>query len=193
MENTNAKREVDSASLPQVAAFGGGNFWGHKAIFHELRGVSAVISGYAGGTMSEPSYETVSSGKTGHAEVIKIEFDPTIISYEILLEVFFASHDPTTKNRQGADVGEQYRSVILYTSEEQKNQAEAYIAKLKDSGEHAASVVTEVKPLEKFFLAEEYHQDYFANNSDQPYCQIIINPKLEKIRKQFSKFLASSK
>ncbi len=184
MENSNRKKEI--------AVFGGGCFWCTEAIFQELRGVSVVTSGYAGGAISEPSYEAVSSGKTGHAEVIKIEFDSAVIPYETLLEVFFASHDPTTMNRQGADVGEQYRSIVLYTSDKQKTQAEAYITKLKMSGEFTAPIVTQVGPLEKFFPAEEYHQDYFANNSDQPYCQIIINPKLEKIRHQFSKLLTTS-
>lgn len=163
----------------EIATFGGGCFWCTEAVFQRLRGVEAVESGYAGGSMPNPDYSKVSSGQTGHAEVIQIHFDPKVISYENLLEVFFATHDPTTKDRQGADVGSQYRSVIFYHSDEQKAAAEKAKANLD-------SVVTEIKPFEAFYKAEDYHQDYFNQNPGNPYCSIVISPKLEKLKVKFA-------
>ncbi|KKT81925.1 MAG: hypothetical protein UW79_C0013G0052 [Candidatus Yanofskybacteria bacterium GW2011_GWA2_44_9] len=157
----------------QIAVFGGGCFWCTEAVFAQLKGVVSVMPGYAGGSTPNPTYESVCGGKTGHAEVIKIEFDPEIISYEDLLTVFFAVHDPTTLNRQGNDVGTQYRSIILYTDEQQKIQAENVVSELSKEGDR---VVTEIKPLEKFHPAEDYHKDYYAKNPDQAYCRLVINP-----------------
>ncbi len=164
-------------------AFGGGCFWCTEAVFKMLRGVSKVLPGYAGGTQEEATYEKVSSGKTGHAEVTYLEYDPGQIAFRDLLTVFFASHDPTTVNRQGNDIGPQYRSVIFYTTPGQKEESEKFIEEL---GEGA---VTELAPLTEFFPAENYHQDYYEAHKDAPYCQIIINPKLEKVQKQFANLL----
>jgi peptide-methionine (S)-S-oxide reductase len=176
----------------ETAVFGGGCFWCVEAIFQNLRGVESVVSGYAGGEMGNPDYEHVSMGTTGHAEVVKVEFDPGVISYEILLNVFFSTHDPTTLNKQGADVGTQYRSVILYTTEEQKNLAESFIKKLMDSGEYEKPIVTEVKALEKFYSAEGYHQNYYESNKNQPYCQVVIDPKVKKFREKFREYLKAN-
>ena len=173
----------------ETAIFGGGCFWCTEAIFESLKGVLSVMPGYAAGETKNPTYEEVCSGGTGHAEVTKIEFDPSQISYDDLLTVFFASHDPTTLNRQGNDVGTQYRSIILYASEAQKQSAELFIKKLNESG---PKVVTEVKALESFYEAEEYHQQYYRNNARQPYCQVVINPKLEKLKKRFHELLKAS-
>ena len=173
----------------QTAIFGGGCFWCTETIFKHLRGIKSVVSGYAGGTVENPTYEQVSSGKTGHAEVTKIEFDPKIIAYPKLLEIFFAFHDPTTLNRQGGDVGSQYRSIILFTSPDQEIQARNYIKKLEDQKIYADKIVTEVKPLNKFFEAEESHQNYYDNNPLLPYCQVVISPKLAKIREKYAKLL----
>ncbi len=190
----------------QIAVFGGGCFWCTEAIFQELKGVENVVSGYAGSTSSTgstssrqansgqasspqaPTYEEVSTGKTGHAEVIRIEFDPSLISYRDLLTVFFATHDPTTPNHQGNDVGTQYRSIILYTNENQKQEAERFIEELNADPE-GEPIVTEVKPLDKFYEAEDYHQEYYRNNRDKPYCQIVINPKLVKLQEKFNQLL----
>ncbi len=174
----------------EVAIFGGGCFWCTEAVFDELRGVISVMPGYAGGSVKNPTYEQVCSGMTGHAEVIRIEFDPGQISYKDLLTVFFATHDPTTLNRQGNDVGTQYRSIILYADEEQKRAAEQFIKELNDSLS-GKPVVTEVKPQGEFYAAEEYHRKYYANNSYQPYCWAIITPKLQKVHKQFTELLKS--
>lgn len=162
--------------MTEIAVFGGGCFWCTEAIFKNLKGVTAVLPGYAGGVLVDPTYEQVSSGNTGHAEVIKIEFDPNIITFENLLEVFLATHDPTSQNRQGEDVGTQYRSIVLYTTPQQKNIAEKNIQ---------SPMVTEIKPLDKFYPAEDYHRNYYANHADQPYCQLVINPKLTKLREKF--------
>lgn len=177
---------MDSVNSPQIAVFGGGCFWCTEAVFEELRGIISVIPGYAGGETPDPTYEQVSSGKTGHAEVAKFEFNPKQINFKDLLTVFFGIHDPTTVNRQGADVGTQYRSIILYTNEQQKQQVEEYIEKLKVDG---VAVITELKPLEKFYPAEDYHRQYYIHHKDQSYCQIVINPKLEKLRQEFSELL----
>lgn len=172
----------------ETAIFGGGCFWCTEAVFERLKGVGEVMPGYAGGTMPNPTYEQVCSGKTGHAEVLRVDFDPEKISYKDLLTVFFATHDPTTLNQQGSDVGTQYRSIILYTSEQQKEAAEKFIDELNVAGEQ---VVTELKPLEKFYEAEAYHHHYFQNNPDQAYCRVVINPKLEKLKTKFANLLQS--
>jgi peptide-methionine (S)-S-oxide reductase len=174
-----------------VAVFGGGCFWCTEAVFDELRGVKSVASGYAGGSTKNPTYEEVCGGRTGHAEVIKIEFDPGEIAFKDLLTVFFATHDPTTLNRQGNDVGTQYRSAIFYANEEQKREAEAFIKELNDSKAFGKSVVTTLEPLGEFYEAEDYHQKYYANNPYQPYCQYMIPPKLNKLHKQFGALLKS--
>lgn len=177
----------------ELAVFGGGCFWCTEAVFKMLRGVHTVNPGYAGGTTENPTYSQVSLGNTGHAEVISIEYDPHMIQYTDLLTVFFASHDPTTLNRQGADVGTQYRSIILYTTEDQKIDAEKFIADLNASSEFGNPIVTEIKPLDKFYIAENYHKDYFENHPDASYCEIVINPKLEKVQKQFAELLKNNK
>jgi peptide-methionine (S)-S-oxide reductase len=174
-----------------VAVFGGGCFWCTEAVFDELRGVKSVVSGYAGGSTKNPTYEEVCGGRTGHAEVIKIDFDPGEIAFKDLLTVFFATHDPTTLNRQGNDVGTQYRSAIFYADEEQKREAEAFIKELNDSKAFGKPVVTTLEPLGEFYEAEDYHQKYYANNPYQPYCQYMIPPKLNKLHKQFSALLKS--
>lgn len=173
----------------KTAVFGGGCFWCTEAVFQMLKGVSKVESGYAGGN---PPYERVSDGDTGHAEVIRVTYDPAIISYEDLLTVFFGSHDPTTPNQQGNDVGEQYRSVIFYASEEEKKTAEEMIKEVDESLRDGTRVVTQVVPLGKFFPAEEYHRDYYKKNTSAPYCQLIIEPKVEKVRKRFAELVKES-
>jgi peptide-methionine (S)-S-oxide reductase len=174
-----------------IAVFGGGCFWCTEAVFDELKGVISVVSGYTGGSTKNPTYEQVCSGGTGHAEVIRIEFDPDQISFRDLMTVFFATHDPTTLNRQGNDVGTQYRSTILYADEEQERQAEAFIKELNDSKAFGKPVVTTLEPLGEFYAAEDYHQEYYARNPYQPYCQYSIPPKLNKLHKQFSQLLKS--
>jgi len=175
----------------KIAVFGGGCFWCTEAVFDELRGVKSVMSGYAGGSTKNPTYEEVCGGGTGHAEVIKIDFDPVEIVFKDLLTVFFATHDPTTLNRQGNDVGTQYRSAIFYADEEQKREAEAFIKELNDSKAFGKPVVTTLEPLGEFYVAEDYHQKYYANNPYQPYCQYMIPPKLSKLHKQFGELLKS--
>ena len=169
----------------EVATLGGGCFWCLEAVFEMLRGVQKVESGYAGGRVPSPTYYQVCSGNTGHAEVVRVTFDPSAIAYRDVLEAFFATHDPTTLNRQGADVGTQYRSVIFYHSPEQKRTAEQMIAELDGSDVWDAPIVTEVVPFEAFYPAEEYHQEYFRKNPRQGYCQAVISPKVAKFRKQF--------
>ena len=169
-----------------IAVFGGGCFWCTEAVYEQLHGVQSVKPGYAGGFTVNPSYEDVSTGQTGHAEVIRVEFDPEVISYEDLLTVFFAVHDPTSLNKQGNDVGTQYRSIILYATEEQREQAQAFIERLNAEGK---KVVTEVEPLNLFFEAEAYYHHYFHTHPEQAYCQVVISPKLEKLRKRFSELL----
>ena len=175
----------------EVAIFGGGCFWCTEAVFDELRGVVSVMPGYAGGMGKNPTYDQVCTGQTGHAEVIRIEFDPGQIAYKDLLTVFFATHDPTTLNRQGNDMGTQYRSVIFYASEAQKQEAESFINELNNSSAYGKPIVTEVKPQAEFYEAEEYHRKYYESNSYQPYCQSIISPKLRKLHKQFKELLKS--
>lgn len=170
----------------QQALFGGGCFWCVEAVFLQLRGVTHVTSGYAGGHSTAPSYEAVCSGNTGHAEVVRVDFDETQISYHDLLTVLFAIHDPTTLNRQGNDIGTQYRSVIYYYNDEQKQQAEAFINQLKSEG---IDVVTELTAEPVFYTAEEYHQNYFEKNPTQGYCNFAIPPKLDKLRSKFYSLL----
>jgi peptide-methionine (S)-S-oxide reductase len=170
--------------------FGGGCFWCTEAVFDMLKGVSSVVPGYSGGQKENPTYEEVSSGDTGHAEVVKIAYDDNIVKTEDLLTVFFGSHDPTTLNRQGADVGTQYRSVVYYTNEEQKNATKKFIEEINASNEKGEKIVTEVLPLDKFYEAEDYHKNYFQRNGDtNPYCEIVINPKLEKVQKKYTELL----
>jgi peptide-methionine (S)-S-oxide reductase len=169
----------------EVATFGGGCFWCVEAIFEEVKGVQKVISGYAGGEVENPTYEQVSSGTTGHAEVCQIYYDPKVITYDELLEIFWKTHDPTTPNRQGADVGPQYRSIILYHNDEQKQKAEYYKAKLNQEKVYDRPIVTEIKPLKAFYPAEDYHQNYFKRNPRKPYCSFVILPKVEKFKKVF--------
>lgn len=173
--------------MTKMAIFGGGCFWCTEAIYKMLKGVVSVEPGYAGGTSPDPTYDDVSSGHTGHAEVIKVEYDPELISYNDLLSVFFATHDPTTLNRQGNDVGTQYRSIIL-ADDEQKKEAEAYLREL-DGAANGDPIVTEVKLLEKFYPAESYHRDYYARNQDKPYCQLVISPKVKKAKEKFARLL----
>jgi peptide-methionine (S)-S-oxide reductase len=168
-----------------VATLGGGCFWCLDAIYRQLRGVEKVESGYAGGTTPNPSYREVCGGRTGHAEVVQITFDPMEISYRDLLDVFFTIHDPTTKDRQGGDMGPQYRSVILTHSDEQARVAREAIAEVTAEKIWDDPIVTEIVPVAKFYPAEDYHQDYFANNARQPYCQIVIAPKVAKFRRKF--------
>ncbi len=175
----------------EVAVFGGGCFWCTEAVFEQLKGVISVMPGYAGGSKPNPSYEQVCMGNTGHAEVIRIEFDPTKITFKDLLTVFFASHDPTTLNRQGNDVGTQYRSVIFTTNDKQRGEAKAFIQQL-DGSEPGEKIVTEIKPLDTFYEAEERHREYYKNNSEQAYCQLVISPKLEKLRERYVELLKSS-
>ena len=176
-------------SKTQTAVLGGGCFWCLEAVFSQLKGVTKVESGYSGGNKSNPDYKKVCSGNTGHAEVIKIEFDPDKISYDILLSIFFAVYDPTTLNCQGNDSGTQYRSIILYGSPQQEQIALHVMQDIKNSKIYPDPLVTEIKPLQTFYKAEDYHQEYFYNNPYQPYCQAIISPKVEKFRKKFNDYL----
>ncbi len=173
----------------ETAVFGGGCFWCTEAIFTRLRGIISVESGYAGGHTDKPTYEQVSMGNTGHAEAIKIEFDPSEIKYTDLLNVFMATHDPTTLNRQGNDVGEQYRSAIFYNSPEQRQQAEEFIKKLEADQVFSDPIVTEITKLNKFWPAESYHQRYYELNETKPYCQFVISPKIAKLRAKFAPLL----
>jgi len=177
------------ANNTETIVFGGGCFWCTEAVFETLKGVISVMPGYAGGNTPNPTYKSVSGGQTGHAEVIQIEYDPTQVSLDDLLTVFFATHDPTTPDRQGPDVGTQYRSVILYTTESQKEASENKTKEINNSNPDGKPVVTEVKPLDKFYPAEEYHRDFYAKNPSQAYCQVVINPKLEKVKKDFANLL----
>jgi peptide-methionine (S)-S-oxide reductase len=167
--------------LNETAVFGGGCFWCVEAVFKRIEGVISAVSGYAGGTRENPTYEQVCTGRTGHAEVVMVTFDPERIDYDGLLDVFFSAHDPTTEDRQGADVGSQYRSVIFYTGAAQRDAAERKIAEIDASGIHANRVVTQVVPFEKFWPAEEYHQDYYDTHPYAGYCRVVIAPKLKKV------------
>jgi peptide-methionine (S)-S-oxide reductase len=167
-----------------VATLGGGCFWCLEAVYDEVAGVQQVASGYAGGSAPNPTYEQVCSGATGHAEVVQITYDPDVISYRDILEIFFTIHDPTTPNRQGADVGTQYRSAIFYHNEAQREMAEAVIDDLTEQRIWSDPIVTEIAPLDTFYRAEDYHQDYFKRNTYQPYCQFVVAPKVRKLRKK---------
>jgi peptide-methionine (S)-S-oxide reductase len=170
----------------ESAIFGGGCFWCLEAVFDQLKGVTSVESGYAGGKIENPTYQQVCNGATGHVEVVRVNFDPQEITYGDLLDVFFSVHDPTTLNRQGNDIGTQYRSVIYYTSEEQRTAAEKAIADLNTARTFPNPVVTTIELAPKFFVAEPYHQEYYVNNSSQPYCQFVVAPKVKKFQKSFS-------
>lgn len=170
----------------QIATLGGGCFWCLEPIYEDLRGVKDVVVGYSGGPVPNPSYEQVCTGRTGHAEVIQVTFDPEEISYREILEVFFSIHDPTTPNRQGADVGPQYRSVIFYHDDEQRQVSEEVIKELEDEDIWGKPIVTEVSPLKEFFKAEEYHQEYYKKNPNQGYCRVVVAPKVSKFRQKYA-------
>jgi peptide-methionine (S)-S-oxide reductase len=171
--------------MTEIATLGGGCFWCLEAVYEELRGVEKVESGYSGGGVPDPTYRQVCTGTTGHAEVVQVMFDPEVVSFREILEVFFTIHDPTTLNRQGADVGTQYRSAIFYHDEEQKRVAEEVISELEAEGVWDDPIVTEVTPVDTFYKAEEYHQGYYRNNEYQPYCQVVISPKVAKFRSKY--------
>jgi peptide-methionine (S)-S-oxide reductase len=173
----------------QTAVFAGGCFWCTEAVFQKLRGVKSVLPGYAGGQIANPTYEQVSTGTTGHAEVIKFEFDPEEITYRDLLEVFFATHDPTQLNRQGNDVGPQYRSAIFYANDTQLHAAEQIIAELTEEKTFPQPIVTTLEPLGEFYEAEDYHKNYYERNQGAPYCQVIISPKLKKLKEKFASLI----
>jgi len=176
---------MSQQSATDVAILGGGCFWCLEAVYLEARGVTRVESGYMGGTTPAPTYGQVCAGTTGHAEVVGLEFDPDVISYRDILEIFFTIHDPTTQDRQGADVGTQYRSVVLYHSNEQRDDTKAVIDELTREKVWDDPIVTQIVPLTTFYSAEEYHQDYYSSNAAQPYCQIVIAPKVAKFRKKY--------
>ena len=185
---TNRKVEMNTENM-EIATFGGGCFWCTEAIFEQLEGVQKVESGYSGGHVKNPSYNAVTTGSTGHAEVIHITFDPIKIDFNLLLDVFFNTHNPTTLNRQGADRGTQYRSAVYYHNDAQKDAANTMINALDENGVFEDKIVTEVTKFDVFYVAENYHQDYFNNNKTQGYCQVVINPKLEKFQKMYKEKL----
>ena len=175
----------NGSSRTEVATLGGGCFWCLEAVYEDLKGVEKVESGYSGGFVENPTYRQVCSETTGHAEVVQVTFDPEFVSFKEILEVFFTIHDPTTLNRQGADVGTQYRSAIFYHDEEQRRVAEEVISEVEAQGLWSDPIVTEVTPFDTYYRAEDYHQEYFRNNSYQPYCQVVIAPKVSKFRRQY--------
>ena len=183
------KDKIINTENMEFATFGNGCFWCTEAIFEQLEGVQKVESGYSGGHVKNPAYREVTSGRTGHAEVIHIVFDPKVVSFNELLDVFFNTHNPTTLNRQGADVGTQYRSAVFYHNEAQKKAANEMINALDESDAFEDKIVTEVTEFDKFYVAENYHQDYYNNNKTQGYCQVVINPKLEKFQKMYKEKL----
>lgn len=176
-------------STLDTAYFGAGCFWCVEAVFQRIKGVVSVTSGYTGGSIKNPTYKEVCSGLTGHAEVCRIVFDPSQVSFATLLKAFFISHDPTTLNRQGNDIGTQYRSAIFYTNDDQKNQSLQIIQQLNESGAYGNKIVTEVSPVTVFYEAEDYHQNYYNENGEQPYCQFVVKPKVEKFEKVFADYL----
>jgi methionine-S-sulfoxide reductase len=184
----NMDAQTKSATTPaiEIATLGSGCFWCTEAVYLSVKGVKEVVSGYCGGKVKNPTYREVCSGLTGHAEVVQVKFDPTVISYSEILEIFWNTHDPTTLNRQGADEGTQYRSVVFYHSEGQRQTAESYKAQLDKSGVYKNKIVTEITPVATFYKAEDYHQNYFALNPEQGYCQYVIRPKVEKFKKQYA-------
>ncbi|WP_373493925.1 peptide-methionine (S)-S-oxide reductase MsrA [Aquiflexum sp.] len=173
----------------EIATLGGGCFWCTEAIYQDLKGVERVESGYSGGHIDKPTYKQVTSATTGHAEVIQVMFDPKVITYGEILEIFWSTHDPTTLNRQGNDVGPQYRSAVFFHSDDQKKEAEFYKNRLAESGAFNRPIVTEITPFSNFYVAEDYHQNYFNDNGMQPYCQFVIRPKVEKFKKAFAEKL----
>ena len=176
----------------EKATFGSGCFWCTEAVFQDLEGVSGVVSGYAGGHIKNPAYREVCEGRTGHAEVVQITYDPAVVSFDTLLEIFWKTHDPTTLNRQGNDVGTQYRSVVFYHDEEQRKVATEYKEQLNASGAFGDPVITEISPLDTFYPAEAYHQNYYKNNPEQGYCSFVVRPKVEKFKKAFGDRLKAS-
>jgi peptide-methionine (S)-S-oxide reductase len=191
MNEQNRFDDMDESS--EVAYLAGGCFWCLEAVYDDLQGVKDVVSGYAGGHVPNPTYKQVLTGTTGHAEAVKVVFDPDQISYEEILQVFFSIHDPTSLNRQGADIGTQYRSAIFYLSTEQKKTAEQEIRRLEDEKVWDEPIVTELAPFDAFFPAEDYHQEYFKHNPEQSYCQIVVRPKLSKFRREYGNRLKSQK
>jgi peptide-methionine (S)-S-oxide reductase len=189
LNNNENSIQMNSDNKIDTATFGAGCFWCVEAVFQQMKGVHQVVSGYSGGKVENPTYKEICSGLTGHAEVVQVYYDSSVVSFDKLLEVFWATHDPTTLNRQGADVGTQYRSVVFYHNDRQKELAEKYKQKLNDAGVYTSPVVTEISPLINFYKAEDYHQNYFNDNTQQPYCQYVIQPKLDKFRKVFSESL----
>lgn len=181
----------DEGAGLESATLGGGCFWCLEAVFERLDGVERVVSGYAGGHVPDPTYYAVTTGRTGHAEVVRIDFDPSIIGYRDLLDIFFATHDPTTPDRQGNDTGPQYRSIILYEGDAQRATADAVVAELDATGAMGAPIVTEIRPLDTFYPAEAEHQEYYRRNPNQPYCRVVISPKLAKLRSTFADRLRS--
>lgn len=189
----NTKTKKMTQSNMETITLGGGCYWCVEAVYENLKGVKSVVSGFSGGKILNPSYEEVCSGTTGHAEVVQITFDKNVTSLDEIFKVFFTVHDPTTLNRQGADKGTQYRSVIFYNDEEQKKEAQSIIAALKNAKVYENPIVTTLEPFTKFYKAEDYHQNYYANNKNQPYCQMVIQPKLEKFEKVFKDKLKTKK
>lgn len=187
-QNKKAMDIVNQNKL-ETATFGAGCFWCVEAVFQQLEGVESVTSGYSGGHIKNPSYKEVTTGRTGHAEAVQIKYDPGIISYRELLEVFWKTHDPTSLNRQGPDIGTQYRSAIFYHNEEQKRTAEKSKKEMNQSGYFNDPIVTYIEPYANFYVAEDYHQDFYKNNPNQPYCRLRIDPKMEKLQQQFGKYL----
>ncbi|MBF4470339.1 peptide-methionine (S)-S-oxide reductase MsrA [Flavobacterium sp. HJJ] len=189
----NTKTKKMTQSNFETITLGGGCYWCVEAVYENLKGVKTVVSGFSGGKITNPSYEEVCSGTTGHAEVVQITFDKNVTSLDEIFKVFFTVHDPTTLNRQGADRGTQYRSVIFYNDEEQKNEAQSIIAELNKAKVYQNPIVTTIEPFTKFYKAEDYHQNYYANNKNQPYCQMVIQPKIEKFEKVFKDKLKTKK
>ena len=177
---------MDDQKEAHIAVFGGGCFWCTEAVFSMLKGVISVMPGYTGGSIAHPDYGLVATGRTGHVESVEIVFDPSAISYDDLLAVFFHTHDPTTSNRQGNDIGPEYRSAIFYADEGQKKKAEALVSELTAAHAYDRPIVTEILPLSEFYPAESYHRDFYQNNKESPYCQLVIAPKLEKLQKRFA-------
>jgi peptide-methionine (S)-S-oxide reductase len=176
----------------EIATLGGGCFWCLEAVYQEMKGVESVVSGYMGGQVPNPNYQQVCGGRTGHIEIVQVTFDPEIVSYRDILEVFFAIHDPTTRDRQGNDVGEQYRSVIFYHSDAQREAAEAIIRELEADRVFSNPIVTQVRAADVFYPAEDYHQNYFRDHPNQPYCSFIISPKLKKFREKLARYSSAS-
>jgi peptide-methionine (S)-S-oxide reductase len=189
MSTASLATDSSASATRESIVLGGGCFWCLEAVYEKVRGVDAAVSGYAGGELENPSYKQVITGRTGHAEVVLVTFDPTVVSLDTLLDVYFTIHDPTTLNRQGNDVGPQYRSIAFYSNEAQKKAIDAAIARTAAGGEWRGDLVTEVVPLTRFYPAEDYHQEYFELNGEQPYCSLVIAPKVAKFKKRFAALL----